>query len=63
MEKCRDEKPGPDYRLSELKDFRKIGEITAAVFRDQYHVLDPDCSQSWIIQSWLDSDDVTLLEK
>lgn len=58
-----EEGPGPDRRLFELEDFGEIGEIAATVLRDKHHVLDSDCSQSWVIQPWFDRDDVALLEK
>lgn len=63
MEKRGDEKPGPDGCLSELEDFREIGEVPAAVLGDEHHVFNADCPQSRIIQPWFNRDDVALLEE
>lgn len=50
-------------RLSELEDFWEIGEIAATVLGDEHHVFDSDCSQSWIIEPRLHSDNVAFLEE
>ena len=49
--------------LVEFEHLGEVGEVAAAILRNQDHVLDSYGSQSGIVQPWFNGDNVAFLKK
>jgi hypothetical protein len=47
----------------QLERLGRVRQVAAPVFRDEYHVLDADGTETGIVEAGLDGDDVAFLEQ
>ena len=48
---------------AQFEDLRKVRQIAAAVFRDEYHVFDANGPEARVVEARLDGNDMAFLEQ